>query len=196
MKFRKKIVLDVTTFSREGSPAAESCASGGSQRRADESSSGARASRQVRRWRTSIIIITLLGTILYLSQFHLDFSQDYRKIDGYENIVFMDAWSKQCFRLCAWGLVKTEDYAGFEDHRQYDRNSYEYQLIVEKDQAEWVEQVVSSPDGKYILYVERIYRGTGTTDDEDVYYKVYSVDDDVRTTIFSGFRQFLLVDWK
>ena len=104
--------------------------------------------------------------------------------------------SKQCFRLCAWGLVKTEDYAGFEDHRQYDRNSYEYQLIVEKDQAEWVEQVVSSPDGKYILYVERIYRGTGTTDDEDVYYKVYSVDDDVRTTIFSGFRQFLLVDWK
>ena len=104
--------------------------------------------------------------------------------------------SKQCFRLCAWGLVKTEDYAGFEDHRQYDRNSYEYQLIVEKDQAEWVEQVVSSPDGKYILYVERIYRGTGTTDDEDVYYKVYSVDDDVSTTIFSGFRQFLLVDWK
>ena len=104
--------------------------------------------------------------------------------------------SKQCFRLCAWGLVKTEDYAGFEDHRQYDRNSYEYQLIVEKDQAEWVEQVVSSPDGKYILYVERIYRGTGTTDDEDVYFKVYSVDDDVSTTIFSGFRQFLLVDWK
>ena len=94
------------------------------------------------------------------------------------------------------GVVKTEDYAGFEDHRQYDRNSYEYQLIVEKDQAEWVEQVVPSPDGKYILYVERIYRGTGTTDDEDVYYKVYSVDDDVRTTIFSGFRQFLLVDWK
>ena len=103
--------------------------------------------------------------------------------------------SKQCFRLCAWG-GKTEDYAGFEDHRQYDRNSYEYQLIVEKDQAEWVEQVVPSPDGKYILYVERIYRGTGTTDDEDVYYKVYSVDDDVSTTIFSGFRQFLLVDWK
>ena len=48
----------------------------------------------------------------------------------------------------------------------------------------------------HILYVERIYRGTGTTDDEDVYYKVYSVDDDVSTTIFSGFRQFLLVDWK
>ena len=94
------------------------------------------------------------------------------------------------------GGVKTEDYSGFAEHRQYDRNSYEYQLIVEKDQAEWVEQVVPSPDGKYILYVERIYRGTGTTDDEDVYFKVYSVDDDVSTTIFSGFRQFLLVDWK
>ena len=30
----------------------ESCASGGAQRRADESPFGARASRQVRRWRT------------------------------------------------------------------------------------------------------------------------------------------------
>ncbi|MGN0515076.1 MAG: hypothetical protein ACI4GD_12435 [Lachnospiraceae bacterium] len=144
----------------------------------------------------TIIIITFFVTILYLSQFHLDFSQDYRSVEGYENIVFKDSWSKQCFRLCAWGLIKTEDYAGFEENLEYDRNSYEYQLIVEKANAQWVEQVVSSPDGKYILYVERIYLGTGTTDDEDVYYKVYSIEDDTTITIFSGFRQFLLVDWK
>ena len=144
----------------------------------------------------TIIIIAFFVTILYLSKFYLDFSQDYRSVEGYENIVFKDSWSEQFFRLCVWGSMKTEDYAGFEDNRKYDRNAYEYQLIVEKANAEWVEQVVTSPDEKYILYVERIYLGTGTTDDEDVYYKVYSIEDDTTITIFSGFRQFLLVDWK
>lgn len=143
-----------------------------------------------------IIIITLWGIIVYLSQFHLDFSQNYRSIDGYENIVFKDSWSNQCFHLCAWGLVKTENIVGFEEHRNFDRTSYEYELLVERANAEYVGQVVPSPDGKYILYVESIYRGTGVTDDEDVYYKVYSIDDDTSTTIFSGFKQFLLVDWK
>jgi hypothetical protein len=56
--------------------------------------------------------------------------------------------------------------------------------------------MVTSPDGKFILYVERIYRGTGITDDDDVYYKVYSIDDGTTTTIYSGYKQFLLVDWK
>lgn len=143
-----------------------------------------------------IIIITLWGIIVYLSQFHLDFSQNYRSIDGYENIVFKDSRSNQCFHLCAWGLVRTENIVGFEEHRNFDRTSYEYQLLVKRANAKYVSQVVPSPDGKYILYVENIYRGTGLTDDEDVYYKVYSIDDDTSTTIFSGFKQFLLVDWK
>lgn len=144
-----------------------------------------------------IIIIALLGIlILYLSQFHLDLSQNYRSIDGYENIVFRDSWNNQCFHLCAWGLVKTENVVGFEEHRNFDETSYEYQLLVKRANAEHVTQVVSSPDGKYILYVESIYRGTGVTDDEDVYYKVYSIADDTSTTIFSGFKQFLSVDWK
>jgi hypothetical protein len=29
-----------------------------------------------------------------------------------------------------------------------------------------------------------------------VYYKVYSPDDGTTTTIYSGYRQYLLVDWK
>ena len=57
-------------------------------------------------------------------------------------------------------------------------------------------QTVPSPDGKYILYVERIYSGTGITDDEDVYYKVYSIEDNANTTIYSGYQRFLLVDWE
>ena len=147
---------------------------------------------------TLVILFVFLGSILCLSQFHLDFSQDYRNVEGYENIVFKDSWSGQCFRLCTWGLIKTENDTEFEDHRNPDESSYEYRLLSEKTDAEmWqVDQIVSSPDGKYIMYVERVYRGTGVTDDEDVYFKVYSIEDGTSTTIYSGYRQFLLVDWK
>ena len=95
-------------------------------------------------------------------------------------------------------MIKTENDTEFEDHRNPDESSYEYRLLSEKTDAEmWqVDQIVSSPDGKYILYVERVYRGTGVTDDEDVYFKVYSIEDGTSTTIYSGYRQFLLVDWK
>ena len=144
----------------------------------------------------AIIPIILLSIILYLSQFHFDFSQDYRSVEGYENIVFMDPQSKQCFRLCVWGLVRTEKPDGFEDHRDLVRSS-EYQMLAENTDAENIWQVVSSPDGRYILYVERINVGTGvTTDEEEVFYRVYSIDDGTSTTIYSGYRQFMLVDWK
>lgn len=144
----------------------------------------------------AIIPIILLSIILYLSQFHFDFSQDYRSVEGYENIVFMDPQSKQCFRLCVWGLVRTEKPDGFEDHRDLVRSS-EYQMLAENTDAENIWQVVSSPDGRYILYVESINVGTGvTTDEEEVFYRVYSIEDGTSTTIYSGYRQFLLVDWK
>ena len=142
------------------------------------------------------VLIIIMGIIVYLSGFHIDLSQKYRTVNGYENIAFMDSWSHQCYRLCAWGLVKTENIPEFKDHRDPDTSSYEYQKIVKKANAKFVWQVVPSPDGKYILYVERIYRGTGITDDDDVYYKVYSIDDGTTTTIYSGYKQFLLVDWK
>lgn len=145
---------------------------------------------------TATVLVILMGTIVYLSRFHIDFSQEYRTIDGYEKIVFKDSWSGQCYRLCTWGLAITENISGFEDHRDPDTSSYEYQLLTEKANAEGIWQIVPSPDGKYILYVERIYRGTGTTDDEDVYYKVYSIEDNTNTTIYSGYRRFLLVDWE
>ena len=142
------------------------------------------------------VLFVFIGTIAYLSGFHIDLSQKYRTINGYENIIFKDSWNNQCYRLCTLGLAKTEDVTGFEDHRDFDTSSYEYRLIVERAGAEWIEQIVPSPDKKYILFVERIYRGTGTTDDEDVYYKVYSLEDDTIITIYYGYKQFLLVDWK
>ena len=145
-----------------------------------------------------IIIFMILGTIVYLSQFHIDLSQEYRVIKDYEGIVFKDSWNDQYFHLCVWGLKKVESYSEFQDNRNYDKSSYEYLTLIEKTdvKSEYLEQVVLSPDENYILYVERIYRGTGLTDDEDVYYKVYSIKDDSVIVIYSGFKQFLLVDWK
>ena len=148
---------------------------------------------------TSVIVIVLIilsASILYLSQFHFDLSQDYRSVEGYENIVFKDPGSDRYFRLCVWGLLKTGSPDEFEDHRDIVSPS-EYQLVAENTDAENIWQVVSSPDGRYILYVERINVGTGvTTDEEEVYYRVYSLEDGTITTIYSGYRQFLLVDWK
>ena len=144
----------------------------------------------------AIVPIILLSIILYLSQFHLDFSQDYRNVEGYENIVFKDPQSNQYFRLCVWGLVKTEGPDEFEDHLNLVTPS-EYQLLTENTDAENIWQVVSSPDGRYILYMERINVGSGvTTDEEEVYYRVYSINDGTSITIYSGYRQYLLVDWK
>ena len=145
-----------------------------------------------------IVFVLFSGIVLCLSQFHIDFSQKYRSVYGYENIVFEDNWNKQCFRLCAWGLVKTGNTDGFEDHRNPDRTTSDYQLIVKNTNARECDiwQVVPSPDGKYILYAEIINRGSGLTDDEDVYYKVYSKDDGMNITIYSGYRQYLLIDWR
>lgn len=140
----------------------------------------------------------MIGIMVYLSQFHIDLSQQYRNVKGYETIIFKDSWNNQCFKLCFWGLIRTESSSGFQDNRNYDKSSYEYLTLLDKTnvQEKNLEQVVLSPNGNYILYVERIYRGTGLTDDEDVYYKVYSIKDDMVTVIYSGFKQFLLVDWK
>ena len=79
-----------------------------------------------------------------------------------------------------------------------DITSNEYRLIAENTNARECDiwQVVPSPDGKYILYVECIYNGLGVTDEEDVYYKVYSIEDDTSITVFYGYKQFLRVDWK
>ena len=143
-----------------------------------------------------MILFALAGIIIYLSQFHFDLSQDYKNVEGYENIVFMEPQSKQCFRLCVWGLVRTEKPDGFEDHREIVSPS-EYQLVAENTDAENIWQVVSSPDGRYILYGERINVGSGvTTDEEEVYYRVYSIEDGTVITVYSGYRQFLLVDSK
>lgn len=134
--------------------------------------------------------------ILFLSKGLLDFSQKYRSIDGYEGIVFRDNWNKRDFKRCIWGLVETESWADFTEHRPVLRESPEYEILRSHIGKGHIDQAVLSPDGNYILYVQSVYRGSGMTDDEDVYYRVLSLKDGSVTTIYSGYRQFLLVDWR
>ena len=79
---------------------------------------------------TATVLVILMGTIVYLSRFHIDFSQEYRTIDGYEKIVFKDSWSGQCYRLCTWGLAITENISGFEDFYWLIGNKLLYKLEV------------------------------------------------------------------
>ena len=136
-------------------------------------------------------------TLLVLSRFNtFDFSQDYRDVENWEGIVFRDDWTGQDFRRCIWGLRVSQHYDDFQDRREIDKSSYEYQTLSARMDMQNVWQIVLSPDGGQILYVERIYRGTGVTDDEDVYFRVYQIEKDSVITIYAGFREFRLIDWK
>lgn len=141
--------------------------------------------------------LLLLATVYigWQSHLHIDFSQAYRGIAGYENIVFRDDWKKQNYRRCIWGLVKEDASREFSKHSP-DTDSEEYKLLAQKVDVKDVTQLVTSPDGAYILYVERVYRGSGITDDEDVYFKVYDRQKDTVTIIYSGYKEFLSVDWR
>ncbi len=144
-------------------------------------------------------ILMFIVTFFWKAECHpYDFSQEYRQIEGYENIVFRDNGTEQDFCRSIWGLTVRNHSDGFTEHRSIDKNSNAYKILEEHtDLADtFVKQIVFSPDGNYILYVESVYRGTGVTDDEDVYYRVYDIKNDTVVTIYSGHRAFLLVDWQ
>lgn len=160
-----------------------------------------RAGRNRYKRRTLFRVIAAFGfaaflLILFLSKGHLDFSQKYRSIEGYEGIVFRDNWNQRDFKRCILGLMETESWADFTEHRPAIRGNLEYEILRSHIGKGYIDQTVLSPDGNYILYVQRVYRGSGITDDEDVYYRVLSLKDGSVTTIYSGYRQFLLVDWQ
>lgn len=146
---------------------------------------------------TLILAGTILLIFIFISKCKpFDFSQNYRKVDGWADIVFKDSWTNQYFCRCIWGLKISENYDNFQDHRSFDKNSYEYKILSSRINAANVSQIALSPDGKQILYVENIYRGTGVTDDEDVYFRVYNIEENSIITVYSGFKAFLLADWK
>ncbi len=59
----------------------------------------------------------------------------------------------------------------------------------------WGNQLVFSPDEKYLLYQENDVLSGYTTDDEDVYYRVVNIESGNIITIYEGYRQYFNLYW-
>lgn len=144
-----------------------------------------------RRYATwSIIVISLVAVCaFFVLQFtvigdylHFDFTQDYRKIDSVEKIIFTNNWTKKSYCRSFWGLqeCKTGNQDSFKD--------------------EWFDEnrTVYSPDGKYFLYVEVEYNyyNSTLTDDEYCYYKVKDLETGEEVTVYQGYRQWYAFHWE
>ncbi|EOS43071.1 hypothetical protein C809_03966 [Lachnospiraceae bacterium MD335] len=147
-----------------------------------------------------IILMELFyGCILYyfalLSGVPLDFSQDYRKIQGIENVVFWRNWDKQCYRRCFWGLQKTDDTVSEDKAYVSDASRDRLRDLVEIEHA--LQQSVYSPNQDYILYceIDNDYNHSGTTDDEYCYYKVYEMETGKVITVFQGYKNWYNLVW-
>ncbi len=153
--------------------------------------------------------------------FHLDFSQDYRAVDGIGQVVFRDNSRKTAYKRCFWGLKQEADAEGLEEGnepspegiyaspsgqlRAWTDNKSRKLYVSNMDASEIKEfdtdysvgQIVFSPDDRYLLYKEVEYgiHGGYSTDEEYVYFKVLDLGTGSVVTVFQGYRQFFQVSW-
>lgn len=143
-----------------------------------------------------IILAWLLysGARLFLP---IDFSRDYRKVQGIENVIFERNWGHQCYKRCFWGLEKIEyPRAGHSDMcYESDASIYEISDFINTDNE--IRQSIYSPDKKYILYceIEYDYKNTGITDDEYCYYRVYEIETDKIITVYQAYKEWYNLFW-
>ena len=148
----------------------------------------------------SIAIILVAGLLLFpmiKMALRLDFSQEYRKVEGMDRIRFRDNWSGKVYGRSFWGLcpvgqMKDEPSGGY---RETVKDSA---LSIEQFSKYEVKQVELSPDSRYILYCEIEYGVNGgySTDEEYCYYRVIDLEDGEQYTIYSGYREWYQVYWK
>lgn len=153
----------------------------------------------------TVLIQVFIGIMFYYFAqliLPLDFSQNYRTVQGVGNIIFIDTWQNQCYKRCFWGLRKTECPQTASDSDTLEDTLYVSDESIEKlkDLAEieyMLYQSVYSPNHDYILYceVESDYGGGGVTDDEYCYYKVYEMETGRIIPIFQGYRKGYSLLW-
>lgn len=142
----------------------------------------------------------IFGWILYsLAKFFLpfDISQDYRKVQGIENIVLRRSWGQQYYKRCFWGLKRVEDPQTDYLEICWESDASMYELLDCIDTDNEIRQSVYSPDKKYILYCEIEYdcNKTGITDDEYCYYRVYEIETDKIITIYQAYKEWYDFAW-
>ena len=148
----------------------------------------------------SLVAIGVAGLLLFpmlKMALHLDFSQEYHKVEGADKIRFLDNWSGKVYGRSFWGLrpvgqKKDEPSGGY---RETVKDSA---LSIEQFSQYEVKQVELSPDGRYILYCEIEYSVNGgySTDEEYCYYRVIDRENGEQYTIYSGYREWYQVYWK
>ncbi len=144
-----------------------------------------------------LLIFIILRFLWYFPSYylHLDFSQNFRKVEGYEDIVF--TCNDSAYSRTFWGLSKNAiDVTGLEKEQHESDEIYEkLRSLVGNDY--YIDQYVLSPDEDRILYEEMHPWGAGApTDDEDIYFKVVDLNDGSIVTLFKGPQQFFDIYWK
>lgn len=102
----------------------------------------------------ALLVLFIKEIVLYHT--YLDFSQGYRQVDNYENIVFKNCYAKTAYKRCFWGIKKAPDVTADFEHNSdggYKSETYKKLTAVIKDTAHlgcWA----ASPDGTKIVYSE------------------------------------------
>ncbi len=145
----------------------------------------------------TILTVLCYGCIFFcfakLGGLPLDFSQDYRTVQGIENIVFLN--KRGCYKRCFWGLKKTDDTVPADMPHVSDESEDRLQDLIEIEHT--LIQSVYSPNQDYILYCEIDYNhyNSGLTDDEYSYYKVYEMETGKVITVFQGYKNWYNLVW-
>lgn len=141
--------------------------------------------------------LIIVGWVLYSGiKFFLpfDISQDYRKVQGIENIIFGRSWGQQCYKRVFWGLQRIEDPQTDYSEICWESDDSKHELLdcIDTDNSIW--RSVYSPDKKYILYCE-IHHCSGVTDDEYCYYRVYEIETGKIITIYQAYKEWYNLAW-
>ncbi len=172
---------------------------------------------------TAVMMGLVVFPILKLA-LHLDFSQEYRKVESVEKIRFWDSRSGKVYGRDFWGL---RPVGRREDDLPEEKPSFSwldtdvYDMTASGDLAAWYdwkentvfvgnvkgviqetyeaaytgEKLVFSPDERYLLFYEIAYGG-GYTDDETCYYRVIDRENGVQYTIYAGHKEWYQVYWE
>ena len=145
-----------------------------------------------------ILLIPIIVLFLSCAKmfFHIDLSQDYRKIDGVENIIFCR--QEQSYKRCFWGLKSIDGQLELPEQDQRAQKALAEELKQLIDCKNTIDAAVFSPDGRYILYCEIDYNHykTDMTDDEYCYYRIYDTDTKKIVTVYKGYREWFDLSWK
>lgn len=149
-----------------------------------------------------IIGLIIWGWILYSGIrifFPVDISQDYRKVQGIENVILRSRWGDkdhngQCYKRVFWGLQRIEDTQTDYSEICWESDGSKHELLdcIDTDNSIW--RSVYSPDKKYILYCE-IEHKSGVTDDEYCYYRVYEIETGKIITIYQAYKEWYNLAW-